>query len=499
MDATNRMENKRRIPRRLRGILSLSIIVLIIAPNIPAHAEGNVNYKNLEWPWKIYPYRPPGTEIFFPNDEGSHNTYQFPVEWWYANFHLTGQITGKEYGSFVAFYHIQSTILERQEVRIFSISDVAAEKTYTNAQIGTLTASNDHLDLSFKHISNDCENDNQNVNTILNENLISDNQELNMKIENAETTMKSTNQGTMKSTTQSSNIEKINTIFNVTGDNENSTHDLLQCDYWYTKANDQGLLPFQYTLVVGGKAQQDSTPIELAVDMDCLKQPLIVGADGFLDFGEYGFSYYYSLTKLAVTGTIILHGITEEVIGSAWIDHQWGNLINQNPPPFGLTMTYEWFSIQLNDNQEIMVGDAWDRETGEKIGSYTGGLNLVNCDESSELLKDYTIIPQAFWNDSVDNCFFSAQWHIAEISKSIDLTITPIYLNQVIRAKEECPLFQQFLEKLLPSACFWEGVCTVSGTINSISMNGKAYVELTHSFDNRDKIDLTPFLNGDWV
>jgi predicted secreted hydrolase len=495
MDLTNYVTKKSRtISARFKGIISFLIILLMIVPSISVSAEKSMEYKNSESPWKVYPFRPPGTQICFPNDEGAHDIHQFPIEWWYANFQLIGQTTGQEYGSFVAFYHVQSTVIENQEVRIFSISDISAEKTYTNAQIGTLTASNDHLDLSFKHISDYNENNNLNAYAIANENFMSTNQETNMNIDSMETTMEPLNWDTTESTTQTQNIQKANTISNITGEADMSNNDFLQDDRWFTKTNDQGLIPFQYTLIASGNSQQDRRPMGLAVDMDCIKQPLLVGADGVINFESYDFSYYYSLTRLAVTGVIKVHGITEEVTGYSWIDHQWGNFINQNPPPYGLTMTYEWLSMQFNDNKEIMVGDAWNRKTGEKLDqSYTGGLNLVNSDGSLELLEDYTITQLAFWNDTQDNRFFSAAWHITETSKAIDLTITPVYFNQVIRIKENCKLFQQFIEELLPSACFWEGVCSVSGFINGISVNGKAYIELTHSYESVDKIDLPLF------
>jgi len=492
MDARNVLINKRRITRnRIKEILSFWIIVLMIVPNIAVSAELNGDYKHSDRLWKTYPYHPPGTDIIFPNDEGSHDTNQFPIEWWYVNFHLTGQTTGHEYGSFVAFYQIHSTVVEKQEVRIFSISDIAAEETYTNAQIGTLIASNDHLDLSFEYITNKNENSDLTCNEIGNKNSIPENQQIAMKTEYMDTTTKPMNLNTPMSATQSDAIQKTTIIVNNNGDDEKSANELLQYDHWYTKTNGQDLLPFQYTLVVGGDSQQDSKPMKLIVDLDCLKKPLIVGGDGVIDFGNYDFSYYYSFTRLIVTGTITVHGYTEKVLGNAWIDHQWGNFVNQNPPPKGLTMTYEWFSIQLNDKREIMVGDAWDRETGQKIDqSYTGGLNLHNSDGSSELLKDYTITPQAFWDDTSDHRFYSSQWHITEISKSIDLTVNPVFLDQVMRLKENYPLLRQFLEELFPGACFWEGVCTVSGTVNGISVNGKSYVELTHSYDNGDNTNL---------
>jgi predicted secreted hydrolase len=189
----------------------------------------------------------------------------------------------------------------------------------------------------------------------------------------------------------------------------------------------------------------------------------------------------------------MLHGIVEEVNGYAWIDHQWGNFFDKNQPPYGLALTYEWFSLQLDDNREIMVADTWDRVTGEKNDqSFTGGMNMLNSDGTSELLEDYTITPQASWNDTIDNRFYSSKWHITEESKSIDLIVTPVFLDQVMRVKESYPLLQQLLEELFPGACFWEGICTVSGTINGLSVSGKAYVELTHCCDNGDNTDLIP-------
>jgi hypothetical protein len=119
-------------------------------------------------------------------------------------------------------------------------------------------------------------------------------------------------------------------------------------------------------------------------------------------------------------------------------------------------------------------------------------MNLLNNHGSSELLEDYTISPQASWNDTIDHRFYSSKWHIIETSKSIDLIVTPFFLDQVMRVKENYPLLQRLLEELFPGACFWEGICTVSGTINGFSVSGKAYVELTHCRGNGDNTDLIP-------
>jgi predicted secreted hydrolase len=461
---------------RIKTMVSCVIILMMIIPIIPAQAQINKDqYYHPEPSWKQYPYQPPGTQIMFPTDEGSHETSEYPIEWWYANFHLIGQKTGHEYGAFLAFYKIQSSIAEKKEVRIFSISDISNEKTYTNVQIGTLTASSDHLDLSFKYITNEDAVKNQTVSNPEIENIFSQSQE---------TSTKTINQTNPINTPYNDTILKTSLINDSQIESQESPDGFIQYDHWFTKNNDQGLLPFQYHLEISGNSQQDSQSMSLEVDMDCIKKPLMVGGDGYISYENDKKTFYYSLTRIIATGTIIIHGFPEEILGYAWVDHQWGNFFNQNPPPFGLPMTYEWFSLQLNNQCEILVGDMWDRETGEKIDqSLTSGLNLIDSDGNSELLYDYMITPLRFWNDTTNTHFYSCQWHITEVSNSIDIVVTPLYSDQMMRFKENSPILQQLLEALFPSACFWEGVCSISGTINGNIVNGKSYVELTHYYN----------------
>lgn len=451
-------------------------------PIIPAHVEPKKEYPDTYW--KHYPYSPPGTEISFPIDEGAHDSQQFPIEWWYVNFHLTGQTTGKEYGSFVAFYKIQTNIADRKDMRIFSISDLTDEKTYTDLKIGKLTACSDYMDLDFQYTTENLEFSNYSDSVTSNKSLYLENQEILIKNEYTETSIKSISENIRMETIQSEDIQTIFTPDNNTI-NEKDIEQIFYFDRWYTKSNNQGLAPFQYNIIVSGNSQQNNQPMQLNIDLDCIKKPLIVGGDGIIEIGkDQRLSYYYCLSKLTVTGLITLNAMTEYVTGFAWIDHQWGDFLNQNPPPYRLVVSYEWFSIKLNDNREIMVGDTWDMDSGEKINlSFSNGLNLFNNDETLELLENYIIIPESYWYDKKTDTTYSAKWHIIEESKPIDIIITPMYNDQMVRVAEEYPIIRQILELITSGACFWEGVCTVTGTINGIDVEGEAYVELTHNYN----------------
>lgn len=134
-----------------------------------------------------------------------------------------------------------------------------------------------------------------------------------------------------------------------------------------------------------------------------------------------------------------------------------------------------------------MVFDAWDRITGEIIDhSITGGMNIVNSDGTANTIQDFLINTEETWYDHDTQNYFASEWHISESSESIDLTIVPLYSNQMMRPIENHPRLQEILAIIAPGSCFWEGVCSVTGSINNIPVNGRAYVELTHRCSIRD-------------
>lgn len=248
-------------------------------------------------------------------------------------------------------------------------------------------------------------------------------------------------------------------------------------DYFYTKSMADNLVPFQYKLIAHGiDREQDNQVMNLDVDMHCVKPPMIVGGDGLVHIGN-GWSYYYCQTKIEVSGSITVHGTTEDVTGYAWIDHQWGNF-NMLPSE---RVSWEWFSIKLDDLREIVVGDTWWDNTGKRCGNISKGLNLINANNVTEVLVDYKITPLDFWTDPISKRKFASKWRLTEPTKPIDLTINVDFNNQMMPTIGN-PSTMKFIARIFPCSSFWEGSCSVSGTIGSVSTSGKAYTELIHSW-----------------
>jgi len=222
------------------------------------------------------------------------------------------------------------------------------------------------------------------------------------------------------------------------------------------------LAPFEYHVHASGL---DSGVLWLDMDMKALKWPMLVSGDGYVEFGSEDWSYYYSHPRLDVLGTLHLPGfpaLGKEVRGTAWIDHQWGNF-------FADSVSWEWLSIQLDDDREIMVANVWVGD--EPLGSYSGGLNFYDDNCELEVLEPYCMTPIASWTDPVTQKEFAVAWHVSEHTRQIDLTVTAVFDDQIMRLGEN----QIF------SANFWEGACTVTGTIDGEPVQGTAMAEVTHS------------------
>ena len=102
------------------------------------------------------------------------------------------------------------------------------------------------------------------------------------------------------------------------------------------------------------EAAEAGASFELDLDLRELQVPALHDHDGFVDFGPAGSSYYYSRTRMAAVGLLILDGETLHVEGSAWFDHQWGDFVSVGGGG------WDWFAINLENGTDITVSSVLD-------------------------------------------------------------------------------------------------------------------------------------------
>lgn len=217
-------------------------------------------------------------------------------------------------------------------------------------------------------------------------------------------------------------------------------------------------IPFEYELL----SEYGST--SLALDFETLKRPLILGDDGYLDQGLANYTYYYSQTKNDVNGVLSLNGVTENIIGTAWIDRQYGNF---NP----LTgEKYEWFSMQLSNGMDINL---WNIFTTDRQIPNTDKYKILSAyvDESTQYtISDFQIERLGFNCMPDEVMCYSKQWRLTSTVNNLDLTISTLHDNTEVQ---------------LPFR-FYEGATSITGTVNGVAVTGIGFAELLHSYENPD-------------
>ena len=388
------------------------------------------------------------------------------------NLHLQGQETGKTYGSYFSFFQVDLPDII-PHFRLFSISDITTNQVYTNLKIGSLSTNNQYLDLEFNGI---------NAQSISTQDIQANPYTETNAINAAKTMPTENNCGITQLATIQNNQHLQQTGANTAILTEENV------EYLRTQHNEKELIPFQYKLFLEGTAREkDNKLMQLDIIIDCIKKPLLVGGNGKIHIGnEENYSYYYILPKCDVIGTITLDGLTEQVTGTGWMDHQWGDFFSTKNP-IGLPVQFEWFSITTDGYGELLTGNCWWRDTGELINDpYANGLHWYHPDGSLEIFDQYTIEHLEIWNDSFSNKKYAVQWKITEPTNEICLTINACFNNQMMRGSYIEPI-NKFLLALAPGSSFWEGSCLVTGTIGNQQISGKAFVESTHPYTTDDE------------
>jgi predicted secreted hydrolase len=189
------------------------------------------------------------------------------------------------------------------------------------------------------------------------------------------------------------------------------------------------------------------------------KPPALHGNDGVISFGPVGDSYYYSDTRLAVTGTLDDHGVRETVTGEAWKDRQWGNFLVM--PGGG----WDWFSLQLGDGTDVMLFLLRDLN-GNPLPSY-GTLDLP--DGRTQPLGANAALVRATdsWTSSHTGATYPSGWSVQIPGRELQLRLAPVLRDQELDVQQST------------GNAYWEGEVTANGEEAGHPIAGQGYVELT--------------------
>jgi predicted secreted hydrolase len=192
-----------------------------------------------------------------------------------------------------------------------------------------------------------------------------------------------------------------------------------------------------------------------------LKPPTLHNGNGLITYGLAGFSYYYSRTRMLLSGTLIDHNQPLQVTGEAWMDHQWGNFLALGGGG------WDWFSVQLNNNTELMLYLIRDA-TGKTISTYIG---YIDPNAGDHLLPATALHVAVLnhWTSPTTGATYPSGWHleINDPQLQASLTLIPELKNQ------ELVVYQS------TGNTYWEGAVNIQGRSAGNAVQGEGYVELT--------------------
>lgn len=193
------------------------------------------------------------------------------------------------------------------------------------------------------------------------------------------------------------------------------------------------------------------------------KDPAFFGDQGIVDYGIAGKMAYYSRTRMNTTGTITLpdgigHNRKYRVRGSAWMDHQWGDAGNPT------LMGWDWFSVQLENNLDLMMFQVRDQKTKEIIKTAA-----FEVDEKAKVrsIPEELISIEATESTNLGSVVYPIAWNIT--------VPAPYSMDLLIKARFADQLFKT-IGQVTP--VYWEGSCFTEGTYLGRPVKGQGFTEM---------------------
>jgi predicted secreted hydrolase len=190
-----------------------------------------------------------------------------------------------------------------------------------------------------------------------------------------------------------------------------------------------------------------------------LKGPVLQGDQGYSAKGPQpgNASYYYSMTRLATSGTVEAGGTTFAVAGLSWMDHEFSTS--------GLAadqVGWDWFSLQLDDGSELMLFEL--RKEDGTIDTFSSGTFIASDGSTRHLSRDeFEIRVEDTWRSPQTGATYPAAWTIEVPSLELVLDIVPHLADQ----------------ELIVSYAYWEGAVRMEGQRAASPVHGDGYVEMT--------------------
>src|SRR5579863_5673393 len=225
----------------------------------------------------------------------------------------------------------------------------------------------------------------------------------------------------------------------------------------------------------GVHLEAQDTALGISLDLAAEKPPLLQGEDGLDRKGPNPgqASWYYSIPRMATTGTLRVGQERFPIKGTSWMDHEFGtNQLGDDQ------VGWDWFAIRLDSGADLMLyrlrakdGHATPASGGtllEPNGAITR-IRIVdaNPDGFSDARFYAQLAPTQWWTSPGTHARYPVGWEIEIPQLNLKLSVAPAATDQELRADTGLPF------------SYWEGAVWIHGERAGHLLRGEGYLELT--------------------
>jgi predicted secreted hydrolase len=221
----------------------------------------------------------------------------------------------------------------------------------------------------------------------------------------------------------------------------------------------------------GHHLSAETLQFDIHLSLSPMKPVVLHGEDGYSRKGSSAgrASCYYSFTRMAASGKLTIGAQEFSVRGQSWMDHEFSTALLE-PGIVG----WDWFSLQLSDNTEIMFFLL--RTDSGGLHPASGGTFVDPGGRPTPLdLRSVTLTVLDRWKSPHTDAVYPSRWRLQVDSRGIDLAVVSNLADQEMRAENTT------------GTVYWEGSVSVDGRSGSRDVTGAGYMELTGYAEAFDK------------
>ena len=204
--------------------------------------------------------------------------------------------------------------------------------------------------------------------------------------------------------------------------------------------------------------------LSIDLELDESRPPAINGVNGISRKGRDAgnASHYYSLTRMATRGALVIDGERFDVTGLSWMDREFGTSFLERDQ-----QGWDWLALHLSDGSDLMLYQLRRRD-GSRDPHSSGTLTradgrVIHLDSS-----DFTLTPSGpIYRSPSTAASYPVGWKVELARERVSLTVST-------------PLPAQELDfSDVTGVAYWEGLVDVSGSAGGAAVTGRGYLEMT--------------------